>query len=128
MLVVGAVYCEDCLHGFTVRFRAVASFRAASRVKFSAAVHDVQGTACEWFTFQLDHFCTLWKTMRMVHVPALCCFISYSCMELFGISLFTRFRQCLSSSTMVGGVRAVAEKASVYVVPFDGRWKRLSMI
>ena len=29
---------------------------------------------------------------------------------------------------MVGGVRAVAEKASVYVVPFDGRWKRLSMI
>ena len=71
MLVAGAVNCEDCLHGFTVRFRAVASFRAASRVKFSAAVHDVQGTACEWFTFQLDHFCTLWNTMRMVHVPAL---------------------------------------------------------
>ena len=71
MLVAGAVNCEDCLHGFTVRFRAAASFRAASRVKFSAAVHDVQGTACEWFTFQLDHFCTLWNTMRMVHVPAL---------------------------------------------------------
>ena len=52
------------------------------------------GTPCEWFTCQLYYFfCTF------------CCFISYSCMELFGISLFTRFRQCLSSSTMVGGVR-----------------------
>ena len=69
--MLGAVNCEDCLHGFTVRFRAVASFRAASRVKFFAAVHDVQRTACEWFTFQLYHFCTLWNAMRMVHVPAL---------------------------------------------------------
>ena len=29
---------------------------------------------------------------------------------------------------MVGGVRGVAETVSVYVVPFDGRWKRRSMI
>ena len=32
MLVAGAVNCEDCLHGFTVRFRAVASFRADVRL------------------------------------------------------------------------------------------------